>query len=378
MLAQQPAVAPPPSVANAASAPRKRRRRAPATGAAEDCFTCRANNTKCDRRRPYCGPCLEIGNECKGYRTQLTWGVGVASRGKLRGMTLPISIEGNISVVDREKKAQAALLRQSKKSTSMDEMSLKKKLKTGLDCNGHRRSESGCNPNDLGKLSIITSYDFVNMEHPSAHSATPTNNYSRGNFQAQSRAPKSPPHSSNNSQYATSTSSMSSTPLMTSSSYPSSLHPPQHHRHEYPSAALHFHKSPYSHVSITPQQSPGLLLSPGLSDYDRQYSPHNGSPYTLSPAPSDSSMFDLGVTSSYLPTSTMTVTSGIPSYAPLVTSIHNSHHMMDDENMHHHHHHRGHHGWNTVGVGSLHQQHVTAATGNLSDLLYGDDMLGTF
>lgn len=70
---------------------RKRRRRAPAGGAADDCFTCSRRNVKCDRRRPYCSQCLEIGNECSGYKTQLTWGVGVASRGKLRGLSLPIA-----------------------------------------------------------------------------------------------------------------------------------------------------------------------------------------------------------------------------------------------------------------------------------------------
>ena len=29
--------------------------------------------------------------ECSGYKTQLTWGVGVASRGKLRGLSLPVA-----------------------------------------------------------------------------------------------------------------------------------------------------------------------------------------------------------------------------------------------------------------------------------------------
>ncbi|OLN84918.1 hypothetical protein CCHL11_03908 [Colletotrichum chlorophyti] len=77
--------------AGAAAAVRKRRRRAPAGGAADDCFTCSKRNVKCDRRRPYCAQCLEIGNECSGYKTQLTWGVGVASRGKLRGLSLPIA-----------------------------------------------------------------------------------------------------------------------------------------------------------------------------------------------------------------------------------------------------------------------------------------------
>ncbi|KAH7090765.1 fungal-specific transcription factor domain-containing protein [Paraphoma chrysanthemicola] len=76
---------------NAAAAPRKRRRRAPATGATEDCFACKKRQMKCDRRRPYCGQCVEIGKECSGYRTTLTWGVGVASRGKLRGMSLPVA-----------------------------------------------------------------------------------------------------------------------------------------------------------------------------------------------------------------------------------------------------------------------------------------------
>ncbi|KAA8572322.1 hypothetical protein MFRU_003g04480 [Monilinia fructicola] len=76
----------PPTVAQ-----RKRRRRAPASGASDDCFACTKRNVKCDRRRPYCSQCLEVGNECSGYKTQLTWGVGVASRGKLRGLSLPVA-----------------------------------------------------------------------------------------------------------------------------------------------------------------------------------------------------------------------------------------------------------------------------------------------
>ncbi|EPE05029.1 gal4-like zn 2cys6 binuclear cluster dna-binding domain-containing protein [Ophiostoma piceae UAMH 11346] len=79
------------AAAASAAAVRKRRRRTPAGGAADDCFTCSKRNVKCDRRRPYCSQCLEVGNECSGYKTQLTWGVGVASRGKLRGLSLPIA-----------------------------------------------------------------------------------------------------------------------------------------------------------------------------------------------------------------------------------------------------------------------------------------------
>ena len=74
-----------------ASPPRRKRKRTPAAGAANDCFTCSSQNVSCDRKRPYCTPCLGRGENCAGYRTTLTWGVGVASRGKLRGLSLPIA-----------------------------------------------------------------------------------------------------------------------------------------------------------------------------------------------------------------------------------------------------------------------------------------------
>lgn len=91
-----------PEVIKTAAPARKRRRRAPTTGAAEDCFTCRKRKTPCDRRRPYCQQCLDIGKECTGYRTTLTWGVGVASRGKLRGKTLPIANSPNAAGLSRK------------------------------------------------------------------------------------------------------------------------------------------------------------------------------------------------------------------------------------------------------------------------------------
>ncbi|PLB44321.1 hypothetical protein P170DRAFT_440628 [Aspergillus steynii IBT 23096] len=73
------------------NAPRKRRKRTVVSGAPDDCFTCAREGTKCDRRRPYCSQCLTLGRECSGYKTTLTWGVGVASRGKLRGLSLPVT-----------------------------------------------------------------------------------------------------------------------------------------------------------------------------------------------------------------------------------------------------------------------------------------------
>ncbi|KAL2830065.1 fungal-specific transcription factor domain-containing protein [Aspergillus cavernicola] len=71
--------------------PRKRRKRTVVTGAAHDCFTCTRSGSPCDRRRPYCSQCLECGLDCLGYKTPLTWGVGVASRGKFRGLSLPVT-----------------------------------------------------------------------------------------------------------------------------------------------------------------------------------------------------------------------------------------------------------------------------------------------
>lgn len=75
----------------AATNPRKRKKRAPAPGATVDCFACAENNLVCDRKRPFCSRCLDAGKDCSGYKTQLTWGVGVASRGKLRGLSLPVA-----------------------------------------------------------------------------------------------------------------------------------------------------------------------------------------------------------------------------------------------------------------------------------------------
>lgn len=74
----------------ATAPPRKRRRRTGAGGAQDDCFACRKRAVPCDRKRPYCTQCIEIGKECSGYKTTLTWGVGVASRGKLRGLSCPV------------------------------------------------------------------------------------------------------------------------------------------------------------------------------------------------------------------------------------------------------------------------------------------------
>ncbi|KAK3713801.1 hypothetical protein LTR37_008287 [Vermiconidia calcicola] len=88
--------------------PRKRRRRTGTGGAADDCFACRNRGATCDRKRPYCTQCIDLGRECSGYKTTLTWGVGVASRGKLRGLSCPIANKNadgsDVSPVEREAK----------------------------------------------------------------------------------------------------------------------------------------------------------------------------------------------------------------------------------------------------------------------------------
>lgn len=89
-----------------ATAPRKRRKRTVGGGAADDCFTCASRGAKCDRRRPYCSQCLDLGRDCSGYKTTLTWGVGVASRGKLRGLSLPVS--GGQPVAPQKRRSSAA------------------------------------------------------------------------------------------------------------------------------------------------------------------------------------------------------------------------------------------------------------------------------
>ncbi|KEQ69809.1 hypothetical protein M436DRAFT_55216 [Aureobasidium namibiae CBS 147.97] len=88
---------------------RKRRRRTTTAGAADDCFMCQKRNAPCDRRRPYCGQCLEIGKDCSGYKTTLTWGVGIASRGKLRGLTCPVAekTDGPVGVTKRNSVSQS-------------------------------------------------------------------------------------------------------------------------------------------------------------------------------------------------------------------------------------------------------------------------------
>lgn len=109
---------PPPADAGPAPPPRKRRRRTAASGATDDCFSCRKRNAVCDRKRPYCSQCIEIGKECSGYKTTLTWGVGVASRGKLRGLSCPVA--GNEVGVDELRRRKSSVGKAVKQEEQTD------------------------------------------------------------------------------------------------------------------------------------------------------------------------------------------------------------------------------------------------------------------
>lgn len=112
---------PPVADSGPAPPPRKRRRRTAASGATDDCFSCRKRSVACDRKRPYCTQCIDIGKECSGYKTTLTWGVGVASRGKLRGLSCPVAgIDANAAEEIRRRKSSVGKpVKQEEQSDSM-------------------------------------------------------------------------------------------------------------------------------------------------------------------------------------------------------------------------------------------------------------------
>ena len=145
------------------ASPRKRRRK-PAAGASDDCFACQERQTSCDRRRPYCTPCLDIGKDCSGYKTTLTWGVGVASRGKLRGLSLPIASSKRAapSSDDNDQKTRDGSRKVAKVSPS-------RKSSTSSEGDEHtdRASSRRTSPH-----ASATTYDFVNMDPTANPNAT--------------------------------------------------------------------------------------------------------------------------------------------------------------------------------------------------------------
>lgn len=146
----------------AAAAARKRRRRAPAGGAADDCFSCSKKSVKCDRKRPYCSQCLQVGSECSGYKTQLTWGVGVASRGKLRGLSLPVAKSAPAGGGSQRKSPQRSRSTSSVLSArwnGQDDISKESvSLDTGAPSPEHSTSPSTSTP--------LYGYDYLSVPQP--------------------------------------------------------------------------------------------------------------------------------------------------------------------------------------------------------------------
>ncbi|MCJ1309845.1 hypothetical protein MMC25_003506 [Agyrium rufum] len=152
------------------TSPRKRRRRAPTTGAADDCFACQDLHTSCDRRRPYCTQCLDRGKDCSGYKTVLTWGVGVASRGKLRGLALPIAMSRKV-----EPDEDAPPKSVKKRSTGSQSKGGQQKNGDNVRIKqepGHEEKTSKSRSSSTLQPPLTTTFGFVNVDPNAPHSAS--------------------------------------------------------------------------------------------------------------------------------------------------------------------------------------------------------------
>ncbi|KAL8780859.1 MAG: hypothetical protein Q9213_006271 [Squamulea squamosa] len=146
------------------TSPRKRRRRAPTTGAADDCFACQEDQLNCNRRRPYCTQCLDKGKDCSGYKTTLTWGLGVASRGKLRGLSLPVAKSKKVD-------ADSDVKTESKKKGAAPLLAKLGPARTGSQLATQIQSLGSPNPGSTSSSATTTTFNFVNMD-PASSSAT--------------------------------------------------------------------------------------------------------------------------------------------------------------------------------------------------------------
>lgn len=157
-----------PSAEETKASPRKRRKRAPTGGAAADCFTCTTLDLQCDRRRPYCSQCLEHGKDCSGYKTQLTWGVGVASRGKLRGLSLPVAgtkrLATSIPAVKAKKKSPISSSK-PKGGTMLADPSVAPKAET--TSSSDTRSDAGFTPTSATTANSNAAGAGLTSWHPS-------------------------------------------------------------------------------------------------------------------------------------------------------------------------------------------------------------------
>ncbi|KAI4233967.1 MAG: hypothetical protein L6R40_006893 [Gallowayella cf. fulva] len=148
----------------APTSPRKRRRRAPTTGAADDCFACQEKQLTCNRRRPYCTQCLDQGKDCSGYKTTLTWGLGVASRGKLRGLSLPVA-------KSRKVDAGSDVKTESKKENAAPQLTKLGPTRTDSQQAPRIQPFQSSDASSTASSASRTTFNFVNMD-PASSSAT--------------------------------------------------------------------------------------------------------------------------------------------------------------------------------------------------------------
>ncbi|KAL8672786.1 MAG: hypothetical protein Q9168_002780 [Polycauliona sp. 1 TL-2023] len=146
------------------SSARKRRRRAPTTGAADDCFACQDDQLKCNRRRPYCTQCLDQGKDCSGYKTTLTWGLGVASRGKLRGLSLPVAKSKKVE-------ADSDVKTESREKTAVPRLSKLGPTRSDSQQAAQVQTVGFANPGSAPSSATTTTFSFVNID-PTSSSAT--------------------------------------------------------------------------------------------------------------------------------------------------------------------------------------------------------------
>ncbi|KAL8885884.1 MAG: hypothetical protein Q9215_006317 [Flavoplaca cf. flavocitrina] len=160
----EPSENPNPTSEQSPTSPRKRRRRAPTTGAADDCFACQENQLKCNRRRPYCTQCLDRGKDCSGYKTTLTWGLGVASRGKLRGLSLPVA-------KSRKVEAKSDVKTESKTKGVGSHLTKLGPMRSDSQQTHHNLTGEFSNVGSNSSSATITTFNFVNID-PASTSAT--------------------------------------------------------------------------------------------------------------------------------------------------------------------------------------------------------------
>lgn len=60
-------------------------------GVRDGCYNCNKRRIICDKTEPYCVKCTKKGLQCPGITIRYRFNDGIASRGKLRGVSFPLT-----------------------------------------------------------------------------------------------------------------------------------------------------------------------------------------------------------------------------------------------------------------------------------------------